>query len=93
MPKRWNENSFTGVSLLLVKYHGWRLISYDNVGAEQMPRTLNAYQKDLLSEYHNRLFKCFESAQRTNDAELYVFLSKRRMEYPENLTQRFIFYP
>ena len=52
MPKRWNENSFTGVSLLLVKYHGWRLISYDKVGAEQMPRTLNAYQKDLLSEYH-----------------------------------------
>ena len=31
---------------------------------------LNAYEKDLLREYHYRLFKCFESAQRSTDAEL-----------------------
>ena len=30
---------------------------------------LNAYEKDLLREYHYRIFKCFKSAQRTNDAE------------------------
>ena len=40
---------------------------------------LNAYVKDLLGEYHYKLFKCFESSQRTTDAELYVLLSKRRM--------------
>ena len=49
------------------KHHGWRLISY--VGAEQVLRTLNAYEKDLLCEYHNRIYKCFESAQKTTDAE------------------------
>ena len=40
---------------------------------------LNAYVKDLLREYHYRLFKCFESTQRTTDVELYVLLSERRM--------------
>ena len=37
----------------------------------------NTYEKDLLREYHYRLLKCFESAQRTTDAELCVLLSKR----------------
>ena len=54
---------------------------------------LNAYEKDLLREYHYRLFKCFESAQRTTDAELCVLLSKRRMVYPEVLAQKSKFYP
>ena len=45
------------------------------VGAEQVLRALNACEKDLLREYHYRLFKCFESAQRTTDAELCVLLS------------------
>ena len=74
------------------KYHGWRLISYDYVGAEQLQGALNAYDKDLLREYHYRFFKCFESTQRTTDAELCVLLSKRRMAYPEILSQKFIFY-
>ena len=34
---------------------------------------LNAYEKDSLREYHYRLLKCFESAQRTTDEELCVF--------------------
>ena len=38
-----------------------------------------AFEKDLLREYHYRLLKCFELAQRTTDAELCVLLSKRRM--------------
>ena len=38
---------------------------------------LNAYDKDSLCEYHYRFCKCFESAQRTTDAELCVLLSKR----------------
>ena len=50
------------------------------------------YEKDLLREYHYRLFKCFESTQRTTDAELCVLLSKRRMAYPEILSQKFIFF-
>ena len=54
---------------------------------------LNAYDKDLLREYHYRLSKCFESTQRTTDTELCVVLSKRRMEYPKILAQKFIFYP
>ena len=54
---------------------------------------LNAYEKDLLHEYNYRLFKCFESSQKTTDAELCVLLSKRRMMYPEILAQKFIFYP
>ena len=54
---------------------------------------LNAYDKDLLREYHYRFFKYFESAQRTTDAELYVLLSKKRMTYPEILAQKFTFYP
>ena len=74
MPKRWNEDSFTG----------------NYVRSEQVPGALNAYEKDLLREYHYRLF---ESAQRTTDAELCVLLSKRRMAYPEILAQKFIFYP
>ena len=57
----------------------WQLISYDYVKAEQVLGALNAYVKDLLHEYHYRLFKCFESTQRTIDGELYVILSKRRM--------------
>ena len=59
-------------SWLAVSY----LISYVYVGAEQVLRALNAYDKDLLREYHYRLFKCFESAQRTTDAELCFLLGK-----------------
>ena len=55
--------------------------------------TLNASEKDLLREYHYRLFKCFEPAQRTTDVELCVLLSKRRRVYLEILAQKFIFYP
>ena len=76
----------------LVK-HGWQLISYDYVGAEQVLEALNAYEKDLLCEYYHRFFKCFESAQRTTDTELCVLLSERRMAYPKILAQKFIFYP
>ena len=53
---------------------------------------LYAYEKDLLREYHYRFLKCFESAQRTTDAELCVLLSKRGMPYPEILAQKFVFY-
>ena len=56
-----------------------------------MLRALNAYEKDLLREYHYRLFKCFESAQRTTDAELCVLLSKRKMAYLEILVHKFIY--
>lgn len=34
---------------------------------------LNAGDKDLLSEYCYKLFKCSESVQKTSDAELRVF--------------------
>ena len=61
------------ISWLAVSY----LISYAYVGAQQMLRELNAYDKDLLLEYHYRLFKYFESSQRTTDAELYILFSKR----------------
>ena len=57
-----------------------------------MLEALNEYEKDLLREYHYRLFKCFESARGTTDAELCVLLSKRRMTYPEILAQKLIFY-
>ena len=57
LPKRWN-----GETSGLVKHHGWRLISYDYVGAEQVLGAFNTYEKDLLREYHYRLLKCFESA-------------------------------
>ena len=40
-----------------------------SVGAEQVLGALNAYEKYLPHEYHYSLFKCFESAQRTTDAE------------------------
>ena len=46
----------------LVKHHGWRLIPYDYVGAEQVLGAFNTYEKDLLREYHGRFLKCFESA-------------------------------
>ena len=46
----------------LVKHHGWRLIPYDYVRAEQVLGAFNTYEKDLLREYHDRLLKCFESA-------------------------------
>ena len=62
-----------GRTWLAVNY----LISYVYVRAEQVLGALNAYDKDLLCEYHYRLFKCFESDQRTTDAELCVPLSKR----------------
>ena len=53
-----------------------------------------AYEKDLLREYHYRLLKCFESAQRTTDAELCVFLSKKENGLSrEILDQKFICYP
>ena len=51
----------------------------------------NTYEKDLLREYHYRLLKCFESAQRTTDAELCVLLSKRRIAYPERFWLRTIY--
>ena len=71
------ENSFA-----LVKHDGWQLISYDYVRSEQVLGALNAYEKDLLRECHYRLLKCFESVQRTTNAELCVLLSKRGMTYP-----------
>ena len=74
----------------MVKYHGWRLISYGNVGGEKKLGACNAYEKDLLREYHYRLLKYFESAQRTTDAELCVLLSKRRIAYPERFWLRTI---
>ena len=81
LPKRWNEDSFTGELFCsqtgLVKHHGLQLIPYDYVGPEQMLGVLNTCGKDLLLEYHYRLFKCFESSQRTTDAKLSVLLSKR----------------
>ena len=39
--------------------------------------------KNLLGEYYYRFFKCFQSAQRAADAELFLLLIKRRMSYPE----------
>ena len=64
-----------------LKRHSWWLTSYDYVGAEQLLEALNAHEKDLLCEYHYRLFKCFESAQRTTSADLFVRLSKRRIAH------------
>ena len=58
-----------------------------------MPQAFNAYEKDFLREYHYRFYECFESAQRTADAELCILLSKRRMAYPEILAHKFMFYP
>ena len=58
-----------------------------------MLQALNAYEKDLVRECHYRLFKCFESAERTIDAELCDLLNKRKTVYPEILAQKFIFYP
>ena len=43
---------------------------------EEVLEALSADDKILLSEYHYRLFKSLESAQRTSDAELCVLLSK-----------------
>ena len=63
------------------------------VGSEQVLRALNAYEKDLFREYQQSFFKCFESAQRTTDAEFFVLLSKWRIAYPEIFAQKFIFYP
>ena len=67
------QGQFYRSTLLLVKHPGWWLIFYDYVGAEQVPGALHAYEKDLLHEYDNRLFKCFESAQRTTDADFMFF--------------------
>ena len=48
-----------------------------------------AFEKDLLREYHYRLLKCFELAQRTTDAELCVLLSqKENGAYPERFWLR-----
>ena len=47
-----------------------------------------AYEKDLLREYHYRLLKCVESAQKATYAELCALLSKRRMAYPERFWLR-----
>ena len=71
LTNRANKTSWLAVSYL---------ISYVSVGAEQVLGALNAYDKDLLCEYHYRLFKCFKSAQRTTDAELCVLMSKRGKE-------------
>ena len=38
---------------------------------------LNADEKDLIREYYYRHFKCLESAQKSTDAKLHVFLSKK----------------
>ena len=76
----------------LVK-HGWRLVSYDYVGAEQVLGALNAYEKYLFREYYYRLSKSFETAQRTTDAEFYVLLTKGRMTCSKILAQKLIFYP
>ena len=73
------------------KHHGWWLIAYDYVGAEQLLGAFYAYEKDLLREYHYRLLKCFELAHRTIDAELCVLLSKRRMAYPEKFWLRNVY--
>ena len=43
---------------------------------EQVLEALSADHKNLLSEYHYKLFKSLESVQRTFDAELCVLLSK-----------------
>ena len=64
-------------SWLAVSY----LIYYISVEAEQVLGALNAYDKDLPREYHYRLFKWFEPAQRTTDAELCVLMSKRGKEW------------
>ena len=47
---------------MLVNHHDWQLVSYDYVGAEQVLGAFNAYEKDLLREYHYRFLKCFELA-------------------------------
>ena len=39
--------------------------------------SMNAYEKDLVHEYDYRLFKCFESAQRTTDAKLCALRSQK----------------
>ena len=66
MLKRWNEGSFTeeffGSKTALGKCYGWRLVSYEYVGAEQVLGVFNTYEKDLLREYHDSLLKRFESA-------------------------------
>lgn len=45
--------------------------------AEQVLGALNADEKDLIREYYYRHFKCLESAQKSTDAKLHVFLSKK----------------
>ena len=78
----------------LLKHYGRRLVSYDYVRGEQLLAVLNACEKSLLCEYHDRIFKCFESAQRTTYAELCVHLSKKENgAYPHILAQKCIFYP
>lgn len=44
---------------------------------EQVLRALNADEQDLIREYYYRHFKCLESAQKSTDAKLHVFLSKK----------------
>ena len=46
-----------------------------------MPQAFNAYEKDFLREYHYRFYECFESAQRTADAELCILLSGHKEEW------------
>ena len=58
-----------GLFGLFIWVKGYFLMTL-SVGAEQVLGALNAYEKDLPCEYHYSLFKCFESAQRTTDAEL-----------------------
>ena len=52
LPKRSNKDSFTGDLFCswtgLIKHHGWRFISYDYVGAEQVLRAL-IYFVDIIT--------------------------------------------
>ena len=47
-----------------------------SLGADQVLEALNVYEKDLPSEYHYSLLKCFESAQRTTMQNLENSISK-----------------
>ena len=67
MPKRWNEDSFTGeffCSSVGLK-NSWQFISYDYVGEEQVQGALNAYAKifsvNIIAGFLNVLNQLIES--------------------------------
>ena len=62
------------------------------VGAEQVLPSLNAGDKDLLREFHYRLFECLGSADEPM-MQNFVLFQVKRMEYPGILAQKFIFHP